>query len=132
MAAPDARGTAAPEGSLVAALRGTLHDGVELLRVRLELVSLEAREHSSQVVELAVLGVAAALLCGMGLLFLAMFLTVLWWDEHRLLALGVFTGLFIGLGAVALCLALRRWRQARHWFAASLDELRQDAQRLKP
>lgn len=132
MADPEARGPAAPDGSLMAALRGTLHDGVELLRVRLELVSVEAREHSEHVVALVVLGVAAALLCGMGLLFLAAFLTVWWWDTHRLLALGVFSGIFIGLGAVALGLAVRRWQQARHWFAASLDELRQDAQRLKP
>lgn len=131
MAEPEARGTNAPEGSLVAALRGALHDGVELLRVRLELVSVEAREHSSQVVELAVLGVAATLLCGMGLLFVAALLTVLWWDSHRLLALGAFSGVFIGLGTVALWLALRRWQKTRHWFAASLDELRQDAQRLK-
>jgi len=132
MADPEAQGPTAPEGSLMAALRGTLRDGAELLRVRLELVSVEAREHSSQVVELAVLGVAAALLCGMGLLFVAAFLTVLWWDSHRLLALGAFSGLFIGLGAMAFWLALRRWHQTRRWFAASLDELHQDAQRLKP
>ena len=61
---------------------------------------------------------AAAFLC-LGLAFLAVFLTVLLWDEHRLLALGVFTALFLGGGAGLAWLALARARDGRGWFAAT-------------
>ena len=48
----------APE-RVTQALRGWLHDGVQLLRVRLELLSVEAREHAVAVVELMLAGLAA-------------------------------------------------------------------------
>ena len=73
---------------------------------------------------------AAAFLC-LGLAFLAVFLTVLLWDEHRLLALGVFTALFLGGGAGLAWLALARARDGRGWFAATRQELVRDCERLR-
>ena len=73
---------------------------------------------------------AAAFLC-LGLAFLAVFLTVLLWDEYRLLALGVFTALFLGGGAGLAWLALARARDGRGWFAATRQELARDCERLR-
>ena len=78
----------APE-RVTQALRGWLHDGVALLRVRLELFGVEAREHALASVELLLAGLAALLFLGLGLGFFAVLLTVLLWDSHRLLALAV-------------------------------------------
>lgn len=121
----------APE-RVTQALRGWLHDGVALLRVRLELFGVEARQHALASVELLLAGLAALLFLGLGLGFFAVLLTVLLWDSHRLLALAVFSTLFLTLGLVALVLLRQRWQTTQRWFDASLEELRQDDQRLAP
>jgi uncharacterized membrane protein YqjE len=121
----------APE-RVTQALRGWLHDGVQLLRVRLELLSVEAREHAFAVVELLVAALAAVILLGLGLGFLAVLLTVLLWDSHRVLALAIFATLFLTLGGIALLMLRSRWQASQRWFEASLDELRQDGERLSP
>ena len=119
----------APE-RVTQALRGWLHDGVQLLRVRLELLSVEAREQVLAIVGLLLAGLAAVILLGLGLAFLAVLLTVLLWDGHRVLALSVFTTLFLTLGGVALLLLRSRWQVSQRWFESSLGELRQDGERL--
>ncbi len=121
----------APE-RVTQALCGWLHDGVQLLRVRLELLSVEAREHALAVVELLIAGLATLLFLGFGLGFLAVLLTVLLWDSHRVLALSVFTTLFLTLGGIALLMLRSRWQASQRWFDASLEELRQDGERLSP
>ena len=129
---PCSMADAGPSESLLAGLKGWLHDGTELLRVRLELLAVEARGHALDVVALLTLGLAAVLLLVLGLVFLAVLLTVLLWDSHRVLALAVFATIFLTLGAVACAGAVRAWRRQERWFEASAAELAQDAERLRP
>lgn len=124
-------GTPVPE-SLLAGVKGWLRDGTELLRVRLELLSVEAREHALGVVELLLFGLATVLLLMLGLGFFAVLITVLLWDSHRALALAVFATLFLALGSVAWALTLRGWRRQQRWFEASATELARDGERLRP
>lgn len=129
---PAARGgDAAVPPPLPRSASGWLHDGLQWLRVRLELFSVEAREHAWVALETLLLGVAAVFLLVLGLAFLAIFLTVLLWDSHRLLALAVFTTVFLTLAGVAVWLAKARWAQSRSWFESTLDEFKRDEQRLK-
>ncbi len=121
------RAAAEPLGS---AVRGWLYDTAELLRVRLALLGVEAAEHVQAVAEAMGAAVAAAVLLTLGLGFLAVLLTVLFWEGHRLLALAVFTAVFLTLGSVALAWAQRRLRGIR-WFAASAAELARDMERLR-
>ena len=121
----------APE-RVTQALRGWLQDGVALLRVRLELFGVEAREHALASVELLLAGLAALLFLGLGLGFLAVLLTVLLWDSHRLLALAVFATVFLTLGAVAAYAARERLARGSRLFGASLAELDRDKQSLRP
>ena len=130
MAEPD-RSTEAAATSLLGGLKGWLHDGTELLRVRLELFSVEAREHALGLVQVLVLGVAAVLLLGMGVAFFAVLLTVLLWDSHRTLVLGVFTAIFLSVGAGAVVAARQVLQRQRQWFASSARELARDAERLR-
>ncbi len=118
--------------TLLAGARGLLHDGVQMLRVRLELLGVEARDHVTDMVEGLLAGLAAVLLLVVGFVFLAVLLTVLLWDSHRTLALAVFTTLFLTGGGVALAFVWTRWQRRRQWFASSLRELRADEERLQP
>lgn len=112
-------------------VRRLLAHGLELLQTRAELLAVEVEEERNRLLRLLALGLAGILCLTIGLAFLAVFLTVLLWDSHRLLALGVFSGLFLVLGG-ALFLAANRVRGGSRPFAASLAELAQDRAALEP
>jgi uncharacterized membrane protein YqjE len=117
---------------LLASLRGFAATSVALLRTRLELLKVEAQEEVGRVRGMLLWGIVAAL-CGVaGAVFLAVFLTVLLWDSHRLLVLGIASALFLAAAALAIATALRLSRQGSQLFAASLAELHQDEAALKP
>lgn len=117
---------------LFASLRGFGATSVALVRTRLELLRIEAREEVGRLSGLILWGIAAVLLGVVGLVFLAVFITVLLWESQRLLALGIFTALFLFAAAVSALSALRLARQKSQLFAASLAELRHDEDALKP
>lgn len=113
-------------GGLFASLRGLAATGLALLQNRLELLAVEIQEEKTRAVSLAAYSVAAAILLGAGAVFLAVFVTVLLWESNRLLALGVFSALFLGSGILCL-LAVRRLAQTPSGlFAGSLAELAKD------
>ena len=122
--------TDAPPG-LFASLRGFAATGVELLRTRVGLLKVEAFEEVGRIRGMLLWGIAAVLLGVAGAVFLALFLTVLFWDSHRLLALGIFAALFIAAATVAVATALRLARQGSQLFVASLAELHQDEAALR-
>ncbi len=107
-------------------MRGFATTSVALARTRLELLKIEAQEEVGRISGLLVWAIAAVLLGVAGLIFLAVFFTVLLWDSHRVLALGVFSALFLGAAGIAIGMALRLARQGSQLFAASLTELRRD------
>ncbi len=115
----------APEG-LLASVRGFATTAVSLLRTRLELLKLEAREELGRLSSLYLWGFAAVLCTVVGVVFFAIFFTVLLWDSHRLLILGIFSVLFFSAAGVAIFMTLRLSRQDSRMFAASLAELRRD------
>lgn len=111
---------------LFASLRGFATTSVALLRSRLELLKLETREEVGRVAGLLLWGIAAVTLGSVGVTFLAVFFTVLLWDSQRLLALGIFSALFLGAAVIAAAVAVRLARRGSQLFAASLAELRRD------
>lgn len=115
---------------LLASLRGFATTSVALLRTRLALLKVEAQEEAERLVSMLLWGVAATLLGIAGLVFLAVLLTVLFWEDHRLLALTLFTAIFLGGAAFAITSILRLARQGSQLFAASLAELRRDEEAL--
>jgi len=116
---------------LSSSLRGLASTVLELLQVRLELFSVEAQEEVLRVGALMVYGAIAVTFLSLGLTFLALFITVALWDSHRLLALGIFTALFLLAGGIAAWLARERVRSGTRLFSASLEELRQDREELR-
>jgi uncharacterized membrane protein YqjE len=116
---------------LFASLRGFAATSVALVRTRLELLKVEAREEVGRVAGLLMWGIAAVLLGVVGSTFLALFITVLLWDSNRLLALGIFAALFLTATVVSVTMAVRLLRQGSQLFAASLAELRHDEAALK-
>ena len=126
----DAAGNAPARPGLFASAKGLLGTGVTLLHNRLELLGVELAEERVRLVSLLAYGGAAFLCLAAGLIFLAIFVTVLLWDNNRLLALGVFSALFIGAGIASLMLTMNLAKAGSKLFSASLAELRKDSDTL--
>ncbi|WP_119153655.1 phage holin family protein [Caldimonas tepidiphila] len=128
---PRAEGAAPPRDGFWASLRGAGATLLDLLHTRLELLATELDEGRLRLLAVLGWGTAAVLLLCMGLGFLAVFLTVLLWDSHRLLVLGVMSSLFLAGGLAALWLARRPLADAPPLLAGSLAELAADAEALR-
>ena len=122
----DAAGTTQGRPGLYASVRGLAGTAVSLIANRLELFGVELAEEKARFLSLLIYGLLAVLSLSAGLIFLAVFFTVLLWDSNRLLALGVFSALFLGAG-IATALVARSFASAKSTlFSASLAELRKD------
>lgn len=116
---------------LSSSVKGMASTLLELVQIRLELFSIEAQEEVLRVGALLVYGAIAVAFLSLGVVLLALLITVALWDTHRLLALGVFTGLFLATGGLAAWLARERVRSGTRLFSASVDELKQDREVLR-
>ena len=123
-------GRAPDQHGLFASTRGLLGTGVTLLYNRLQLLGVELAEERVRLVSMLAYGGAAFLCIAAGLIFLAILLTVLMWDNNRLLALGMFSALFLGAGIASAALAISLARGGSKLFSASLAELRKDRDAL--
>lgn len=116
---------------LAASLKGFAASLIEIINVRLELFTVEARDEALRLTELLVYGALAIAFLTFGTAFLAVLITVLLWDSHRLLALTLFSTLFITLGAVSAIVARARMAEGSRLFASTLDELKRDRDTLR-
>ena len=121
----------APRPRLADSLHGFVDAGLQTAQTRLELLAVELQEEKLRLTGLALNTVLAGLLLGFGLVFLMVFLTVLFWEEHRLLALGVSTAVCLGGGLLAASNAARAFRSGTKLFSASLAEFARDRAALK-
>ena len=126
----DRTGKVSEQRGLFASTKGLLGTGVTLLHNRLELLGVELAEERVRLISLLAYGAAGVLCILAGLIFFAIFLTVLLWESNRLLALGAFSALFLGAGIASLTLAMSLARAGSSLFSASLAELRKDREAL--
>ena len=118
-------------GRSEARVRGWVANILELAEVRLELLTIEARIGLQRLILVCVYGVLGAVLTAFGIIFFALLITVALWATHPLLALGAFTTLFLGGGALLLWLARGKLRGLVQMFGVTREELRRDQQRLR-
>ena len=121
----------APRPRLAESLHGIVDAGLQTVQTRLELLAIELQEEKLRLTGLALNTVLAGLLLGFGLMFLLVFLTVLFWEEHRLLALGISTAICLIGGLLAASKAAHAFRSGTKLFSASLAELTRDRAALR-
>ena len=123
--------SSAPRPRLAESLHGIVDAGLQTVQTRLELLAIELQEEKLRLAGLALNVVLAGLLLGFGLMFLLVFLTVLFWEEHRLLALGISTVICLIGGLLAASKAAHAFRSGTKLFSASLAELTRDRAALR-
>ena len=121
----------APRPRLAESLHGIVDAGLQTVQTRLELLAIELQKEKLRLAGLALNAVLAGLLLGFGLMFLLVFLTVLFWEEHRLLALGISTVICLIGGLLAASKAAHAFRSGTKLFSASLAELTRDRAALR-
>lgn len=103
---------------------------IAVAHTRLELLSLDLEEERAHLFSFLVLTLVAIFCIGFGILLATLFLIVLFWDTHRLLAVGTLTGLFLSAGATAWFVAFRKIKSKPRLFSSSMSELLKDRQHL--
>lgn len=120
----------AATGGLFESLKTLSSSLVGIVHTRLELLSTDIAEEREHLVLLLVMTLLALFCLGVGIVLLAILVAAVFWESHRLMALGGLTGIFLAAGAGAGWLAMHKARARPRLFEASLAELSKDRQRL--
>lgn len=104
---------------------------IVLAQTRLELLTTELQEEVQRAAGLIVWSFIAFLTAMMGLFFGAMTIVVIYWDEHRILAASLVTGVFLLLAAIAIAVLIVKVHSRPRFLDATLAELKKDAESLK-
>jgi uncharacterized membrane protein YqjE len=104
---------------------------VALLRVRVELVAIELKEEAERRKRLLVLALLAALFLSYGLLLVAFFVVVFFWDTYRLPAIAGVTLVYLGIGGWAFLRFRSFLADSPPAFSATLKEFENDLDMLQ-
>ncbi|PWT76110.1 MAG: hypothetical protein C5B46_01745 [Proteobacteria bacterium] len=122
------RGTA----GLFDSVRTLLSTLVGIAHTRLELLSAELQEELSRAAFLILWSAVALFFAFLGIAFLGVVVIIAFWDDHRLLAAGLLTALFVALAIIFGIAASRQIGAKPRPFDASLRELTKDRDELAP
>jgi len=117
--------------SLLESLRGLAKTFIALVQTRIELFASEVDEERTRLARIVVLAVVALFCLGLAVVLGVLLVAVLFWEDNRLLALGVLAGLFALAGIVALVMLRSDIRRRPKFLAATLAELRKDEKELE-
>ena len=101
-----------------------------IVHTRLELLSNDIAEERAHLTSLLFMGLVSLFLLGLGVVLLTILIAVVFWDSHRLAALGALTAFFLIAGTGLAWFALHKARTRPRLFEASLAELSKDRQQL--
>lgn len=122
----------APSGKgPVASLRALGATLFEVVATRTELAVVELREEGERRKQELVLVAVGALFLALGLLLVALLVVVLFWDTHRIVALGSVAALYLGIAAFAFLRLRAKAAAAPPPFEATLRELAADRELLR-
>ena len=116
---------------LMGSIKQLLSTVTSIASTRLELLANELQEERLRLTQMLFFALFALFCFGIGILLLTAFIVVLFWDDHRLAALGALSAIFLALGTL-MAMRLRSKAQARsRLFSASLAELTKDREQLE-
>jgi uncharacterized membrane protein YqjE len=122
---------AAASGGLLDSLRSLARTLLAAVQTRLDILASEIEEEKTRLARIAVLAATAGFCLALTVNLLVFFLVVLFWDTHRLLAIGVLAGIFGLAGAGAAATLRGALAQRPRLLAATLGELQKDREKLE-
>ncbi len=122
--------TAGGSKGLLNSLTALASSFVSIAHTRLELLSTDLEEDREHLFLLVMIFLAALFSLVVGVVLVAILLVVIFWDTHRLLALGSLAGFFLVTGMAACGFAIHKAKTKPRLFIASILELFKDRQQL--
>jgi len=116
---------------LMGSVKQLLSTLTSIASTRLELLANEVQEERLRLTQMLIFTLFALFCFGIGILLLTTFIVVLFWDDHRLVALGILSALFLALGTLMTMLLRSKAQAKSRLFSASLAELANDREQLK-
>jgi len=116
--------------SLMESIKRLLSTLASIVSTRLELLANELQEERLHLTQMLVLALFTLFCFGIGVLLLTAFIVVLFWDEHRLAALGTLSVVFFALGVLTAVLLRGKMEAKSKLFSVSLAELAKDREQL--
>jgi uncharacterized membrane protein YqjE len=105
---------------------------VGAVQTRLELVVTDLEEAKDRLGEIILLALAAFFALSLGVVLLTIFIVAIFWETHRLLVLGGFVVLYIGLAAALALIVRKKISEKPRLFSNVLSELAKDRKHLQP
>jgi uncharacterized membrane protein YqjE len=128
-----ARPAGSPDsGGLLDALRAIGRTLLEMAGVRGALFAVELREEIQRRKSMLVLAVLAIAFLHMAFLLVTLLVAVMFWDTHRLGAIGAMATLYLACGAIAFIRLRLAATASPAPFAATRRELTEDLAQLRP
>jgi uncharacterized membrane protein YqjE len=115
---------------LVRSVKNVTATLLAMIRTRLELLSTDIEEGWIRFISLLVTAFASLFCLCFGIVLLAIFVVVTFWDTHRLLVLVSLTGIFLVIGLVLGVVAIRTLKAMPRLFETSIVELTKDQEQL--
>jgi len=116
--------------SLLESLRNLARTFLALVQTRIEIFASEVDEERTRLARILVLALTALFCIGLAVVLGVLLIAVLFWENNRLLALGVLAGLFAFGGIAALLVLRSEVRERPKFLSATLAELRKDEKEL--
>jgi len=116
--------------SLMESIKRLLSTLTSIVSTRLELLANELQEERLHLTQMLVFALLTLLCFGIGVLLLAAFIVVLFWDEHRLAVLGMLSIIFFALSMLTAMLLRSKMEAKSKLFSVSLAELAKDREQL--
>jgi uncharacterized membrane protein YqjE len=115
---------------LLASLKTLTLTLVDVVQTRLELLSTDVAEERARLTAILISAMVALFCLGVGVILLVIFISVMFWESHRLLTLGLLTGVFLASGIGLWATAMHKLRNKPRLFDASISELAKDRDQL--
>jgi uncharacterized membrane protein YqjE len=103
---------------------------VEIIRTRIEILSLDVNEARIRFVSILIISAFAFFFLAFGTIIAAFWLIAIFWESHRLLILGTLTAVFLGGGLIFLILLVWKLKKGPKFLKGTIDELKKDSAAL--
>ena len=120
-----------PAGSLLASAKTFVATLIAIVGTRLEIAAGELEEERLRLTGILAYAALVFLFAALGLIFLSLLVVAVFWDEHRIAALGVIVVVYVVLAVLAGLQLRRRLSEKSRLFSTTVDELRKDQERLQ-
>ena len=130
MAGEDFAAGARRAAGLLGSLKSLASTLLAVVETRLLLLGNELHAERLRLAQLGLLAIAAVFFLVLGIIMMTLLVIVVFWDTHRLLAIGGFAAIYLLAGIVFGVTVIRRATERSRLFEDSLQELAKDREWL--